>query len=406
MKVYLVGGAVRDKLLEYPVKERDWVVVGSTPYELINKNFQQVGKDFPVFIHPQTGEEYALARTERKKGAGYYGFICDFHPKVTLEEDLARRDLTINAMAMDDKGRVIDPFNGQEDLDAKILRHVSPAFIEDPVRVLRVARFAARYHHLGFTLANETRELMTQMVRLGELNHLVSERVWQEWAKSLTEKNPEIFIITLRSCGALQVILPELNNLFGVPNPPSFEVKIDSGIQMLSALQNVCKLTTEVEVRFAAALAGVGKEKTPMDEWPLHVNDAELGQSVIKVLCQRLRIPTRFKKLSLATCRFCSVLLMGQSLSVKERVDCLAEANAFRNPEGFEQLLIATAAQDMHQPEKKLKQLRDFWLAALEICHEVTASTIVSEGFQGKAVGEELHKRRVNRLQSALSKKS
>ncbi len=233
MKVYLVGGAVRDQLLGLDTKERDWVVVGATPEMLLQQNYRQVGRDFPVFLHPVSKEEYALARTERKSAPGYYGFVCDFSSQVTLEEDLARRDLTINAMARDEQGTLIDPYHGQKDLKNKILRHVSPAFSEDPVRVLRVARFAARFHHLGFRLANETRALMYAMVKQGELAHLVPERVWKEWQKSLEEVNPEQFILTLRSCGALKIILPELDALFGIPNPYHYHHEIDSGIHSL-----------------------------------------------------------------------------------------------------------------------------------------------------------------------------
>lgn len=225
MKVYLVGGAVRDQLLGYPIKERDWVVVGATPEQMRQQGYQQVGRDFPVFLHPSTREEYALARTERKSGHGYYGFDCDYNQQVTLEEDLLRRDLTINAMAQDEQGQLVDPYHGQADLKSKILRHVSDAFVEDPVRVLRVARFAARYHHLGFKLADETRALMYAMVKRGELAYLVAERVWQEWQRSLEENHPEMFIQVLRACGALKAILPEIDVLFGVPNPKNITRK-------------------------------------------------------------------------------------------------------------------------------------------------------------------------------------
>ena len=261
MKTYLVGGAVRDQLLGEPFHEHDWVVVGGTPAELLKQGYQQVGRDFPVFLHPKTKEEYALARTERKAGAGYYGFECDFNPSVTLEEDLSRRDLTINAMAMDDNQHVIDPYDGQADLKAKQLKHVSPAFVEDPVRVLRVARFAARYHRLGFVVADETRALMQGMAEQGELAHLVPERVWQEWQKSLCEANPEIFIDVLQACGAVAVILPE------------FEA-ID-----LNALIAASKLSDDPVIRFSALLV-------------------KLEQAQIEALSKRLRVPKRVPAIS------------------------------------------------------------------------------------------------------------
>lgn len=259
MKTYLVGGAVRDSLLGYPIHERDWVVVGATPEQLLEQGYRQVGRDFPVFLHPSTGEEYALARTERKSAPGYYGFQCRFDPSVSLQDDLLRRDLTINAMAVDAEGELIDPYHGQADLQAKLLRHISPAFAEDPVRILRVARFAARYHHLGFKLAEETRQLMYSMVKKGELAYLVAERVWQEWQRSLQEKNPEIFITILRACGALKIVLPELDCLFGIPNPRHYHPEVDSGVHSLLSLQACVTMTCDPMLRFAALVHDLGK---------------------------------------------------------------------------------------------------------------------------------------------------
>ncbi len=292
MKTYLVGGAVRDRLLGLTPKERDWVVVGANPEDLLKAGYTQVGKDFPVFLHPKTKEEYALARTERKSGRGYHGFKVHADPAVTLEEDLLRRDLTINAMAEDEQGSLIDPYGGRADLQNKVLRHVSPAFVEDPLRILRVARFAARFQHLGFRLADETRQLLCAMTRNGELNTLVPERVWQEWQRSLREKNPEQFILLLRQCGALGVIIPELDKLFGVPNPPEYHPEIDSGIHTLMVLQAASQLSDDPCVRFAALVHDLGKAQTAMHEWPKHHGHDQGGLPTIRQLCKRLRIPT------------------------------------------------------------------------------------------------------------------
>jgi len=344
MKIYLVGGAVRDQLLGYPVNECDWVVVGATPDALLQQGYRQVGRDFPVFLHPESGEEYALARTERKLAPGYYGFTCDFNPNVTLADDLSRRDLTINAMAMDDKGQLIDPYGGLNDLQAKILRHVSPAFVEDPVRVLRVARFAARYHHLGFKLADETRVLMYTMVKRGELAHLVPERVWQEWQRSLLERNPEQFIGTLRACAALRVVLPELDALFGVPNTRHYHPEVDSGVHTLMVLGASVQLSDDAMIRFAALVHDLGKACTPMGEWPSHHGHETRGLVVIDNLCQRLRIPADYRKFALMASRYHLIIHRLFELRANTIVDTFEHTDAFRRPELFEKLLIVCDA--------------------------------------------------------------
>ncbi|WP_131776281.1 multifunctional CCA addition/repair protein [Legionella impletisoli] len=406
MKVYLVGGAVRDQLLDRPVHEKDWVVVGATPDELLKKGFQPVGKDFPVFIHPTTGEEYALARTERKKGRGYYGFSCDYNPKVTLEEDLARRDLTINAMALDEEGNLYDPYHGKQDLQAGILRHVSPAFVEDPVRVLRVARFTARFSALGFKVADETRQLMYQMVKEGELNHLVPERVWQEWQRSLSEPNPEEFIQTLRASGALGVIIPELNALFGVPNPPQYHPEIDSGIHTLQVLQGACTLSNDERVRFAALVHDLGKAKTPMSDWPAHHQHEHLGLDVIKSLCHRLRIPNDYRKLALMVCRYHLTIHRYHSLKASTVVSTLEKTDAFRRPELFQNMLLACQA-DSWGKQGEIGNYTEIalWQEALKSCQSVSVKELIEEGLQGEAIKNELHKRRIDRLQSVKNKK-
>lgn len=395
MKVYLVGGAVRDQLLGIPVRERDWVVVGSTPEQLLQKKFRQVGRDFPVFLHPDTNEEYALARTERKSAPGYYGFNCDFSTTVSLEEDLARRDLTINAMAMDESGTLIDPYQGKLDLNNKVLRHVSPAFIEDPVRVLRVARFAARFHHLGFRLANETRSLMYLMVRRGELAHLVPERVWQEWQRSLDEKNPEQFILILRSCDALRVVLPEVNSLFGVPNPCQYHPEIDSGVHTLLVLEAAAALSQEPIIRFAALVHDLGKALSPISNWPKHHSHEERGVSVIDLLCARLRIPNEYRTLAALVSRYHLNIHRLFELRAHTIVTLLERSDAFRRPQLFYNMLIACQAdaegrgRTIDYPQSKL------WSYVLSECAKINPQVVIAQGYEGKAIKEALHQRRL-----------
>ncbi|MBA2648401.1 MAG: multifunctional CCA addition/repair protein [Legionella sp.] len=395
MKVYLVGGAVRDTCLGLPVKERDWVVVGSTPQELIEKNFKQVGRDFPVFLHPKTKEEYALARTERKSAPGYYGFECNFSSKVSLEEDLARRDLTINAMAMDEHNNIIDPYGGQKDIENKLLRHVSPAFIEDPVRVLRLARFAARFHHLGFKLANETRCLMLAMVKRGELSHLVPERVWQEWQGSLEEKNPEQFILTLRSCDALKVVLPEIHALFGVPNPPKYHLEIDTGIHTVLVLQAASALSTDPIIRFAALVHDLGKATSPMSCWPKHHGHEERGVGLIETLAARLRIPSDYRTLAVLVSRFHLNIHRLFELRANTIVKMLYEIDAFRRPQLFLNLLLACQADAEGCGRAIEYSQSNLWRYILSECTKVTSQHMIALGFQDKAIKAALHQHRV-----------
>ncbi|MBA4696699.1 MAG: multifunctional CCA addition/repair protein [Legionella sp.] len=394
MQVYLVGGAVRDQLLKYPVKERDWVVVGTTPEALLEQGYQQVGKDFPVFLHPNTREEYALARTERKSAPGYYGFQCNFDPTVTLEEDLKRRDLTINAMAMDTSGNIIDPYGGQNDLQLKQLRHVSEAFTEDPLRVLRVARFAARYYHLGFRLAPETRLLMHKMVQFGELKYLVVERLWQEWRRSLDEKNPEMFIVSLRACGALGVVLPELDSLFGVPNPPHHHPEIDSGIHSIMCLQAAVALSTDPILRFTALIHDLGKGVTPMKQWPRHIDHDEHGMVVIEQLAERLRIPSNYKKFAILASKLHLNIHRFFELNSKTRVKILEQAKAFQQPESFEQLLMVCACDALGSGKKEYLQAAA-WRSLREACEKVTAKQMIEQGYEGKAIQDALHQARI-----------
>lgn len=341
MKVYQVGGAVRDGLLGLPVKDRDWVVVGATPEEMIALGYKPVGRDFPVFLHPQTNEEYALARTERKVAPGYTGFTFNTTPNVTLEQDLLRRDLTINAMAQDEDGTLIDPYNGRKDLQNRILRHVSDAFVEDPLRVLRVARFNAR---LGFKIAEETVYLMQQITASGELDALVAERVWQETERALREKQPVLFFTLLRDCGALASVFPELDRLFGVPQPENYHPEIDSGVHTMMVLDQACRLSSDPTVRFAALVHDLGKGTTPRDEWPAHRNHETRGVELINGLCDRYRIPKKYRELAVIVSRYHLDCHRVDEMRPGTIVDKLEALDAFRRPDRFEQFLLACEA--------------------------------------------------------------
>ena len=341
MKIYTVGGAVRDELLGLTVVDHDYVVVGATPEEMVALDYKPVGKDFPVFLHPKTHEEYALARTERKTARGYKGFQVSAAPEVTLEEDLARRDLTINAIAKDEAGLFIDPYGGLADLKAGILRHVSPAFVEDPVRVLRVARFAARF---GFTIAPETLVLMREMAVNGEVDALVPERVWQELSRGLMENVPSRMILALRECGALARILPELDTLFGVPQTEKYHPEIDTGIHVMMVLDYAAAQNYELPVRFAALTHDLGKGTTPRAEWPRHIGHEARSFELLKPLCQRLRVPNECRELALVVERFHGVPLRAFELRPETILKLLLETDALRQPWRFESFLLACTA--------------------------------------------------------------
>src|SRR3982750_2510091 len=344
MQVYLVGGAVRDQLLGRAVSERDWVVVGATPGELERAGFIPVGRDFPVFLHPKTKEEHALARLERKVAPGYRGFTTEFSPDVKLEDDLRRRDLTINAMAQDDAGNIIDPHRGQADLAARLLRHVSDAFVEDPVRILRVARFAARYAPLGFRVADETLELMRRMVVDGEANALVAERVWTETEKALAEPCPDVFITVLRECGALKVIYPEIDSLFGVAQPAKWHPEIDTGVHQLLALREAVKAGGGVAVRFAVLMHDLGKGITPADKLPSHHGHEDAGVALVEQLCARVRVPNHLRELAMLTARYHSHVHRAFELRAETVVKTLEGCDALRRPERFADFLLACEA--------------------------------------------------------------
>lgn len=397
MKSYLVGGAVRDTLLGLPVKDRDWVVVGATPQEMLDAGYQQVGRDFPVFLHPQSREEYALARTERKSGSGYTGFTCYAAPDVTLEQDLLRRDLTVNALAQDENGTIIDPFNGQQDLRQRILRHVSPAFNEDPLRVLRVARFAARYAHLSFRIADETMRLMREMTEAGELAHLTPERVWKETENALRTRNPQVYFQVLRDCGALKVLFPEIDTLFGVPAPAKWHPEIDTGIHTLMTVSMAAMLSPEVDVRFATLCHDLGKGLTPPALWPRHHGHGPAGIRLVEGLCQRLRVPNELRDLAKLVAEFHDLIHTFPILQPKTIVKLFDSIDAWRKPQRVEQIALTSEADVRGRTGFEAIDYSQGRLlrAAWEVARAVPTKAVIEAGFTGAAVREELTRRRI-----------
>ena len=409
MKTYLVGGAVRDQLLNLPVKDHDWVVVGASPEEMLDQGYKQVGADFPVFLHPKTQEEYALARTERKQGHGYQGFAVDFGPKITLEEDLLRRDLTINAMAQGDNGDIIDPYNGQQDIELKLLRHVSDAFVEDPLRVLRVARFAARFAHLGFTVAKETLDLMAKISASGELEHLTAERVWQETERALNEQSPAVYFEVLKSCGALAACFNEIDALFGVPQPEKHHPEIDTGIHVLLCLEKAAELTIDHPqkgpFRFAALTHDLGKALTPKEEWPKHHGHEKSGLKPLKALCNRVKAPNLYRDLAMKACEFHTHVHRALELKPTTVWKLFRSVDALRKPDRFEWFLLAclsdargrTGFEECEYPQQ------DFLSAMLAAAQSVTPQTFIEQGFAGKALGEAIEQGRIDAIALAKS---
>jgi tRNA nucleotidyltransferase (CCA-adding enzyme) len=397
MEVYLVGGAVRDDLLGLPVVERDWVVVGATPDELLARGFRPVGKDFPVFLHPESHEEYALARTERKTAPGYHGFSIHAAPDVTLEDDLLRRDLTINAMARDARGQLIDPHRGARDLEERWLRHVSPAFAEDPVRTLRVARFSARYAPLGFRVAPETLDLMRAMVADGEIDHLVPERVWAETVRALGEPRPGKFIETLRECGALARIFPELDRLFGVPQPPSHHPEIDTGFHTLLALEQAVRLEADAVTRFAVLVHDLGKGATPADEWPRHLGHEQRGADLVRAFCQRLRVPNMYRELGVLTALFHTHCHRALELRPKTLLNTLKGLDALRKPQRFEQFLVACEADARGRLglENRAYPQADFMRRVYQATAGAPVHPLLAQGLSGLTLAEALQRDRL-----------
>jgi len=397
MEVYLVGGAVRDRLLGRPVHERDWVVVGARPEDLERDGFVAVGREFPVFLHPRTHEEYALARLERKIAPGYRGFTTQFSPEVTLEDDLKRRDLTINAMAESSSGEIIDPHGGRQDLEARLLRHVSEAFVEDPVRILRVARFAARYAELGFRVADDTRELMSRMTASGEVNALVSERVWQETERALAEPRPEVYFETLRSCGALRVIFPEVDALFGVPQPAKWHPEIDTGVHVMLALRYSASVGAPTSVRYAVLTHDLGKALTPRERLPSHHGHEEAGVALVEALSERLKVPNGFRELAVLTARHHALVHKAPELRPATVLTLLETADAFRRPERFQELLLACECDIRGRTglENRPYPQRAYLLQAREAAAAVVLTEDERSGLQGKAIGEKIREKRL-----------
>ena len=400
MKTYLVGGAVRDQLLGLPTHEYDWVVVGATPQEMLTQGYQQVGKDFPVFLHPETHDEHALARTERKSGSGYTGFICHADPEVTLEQDLLRRDLTINAIAQDSDGSLIDPYQGRRDLELRILRHVSPAFSEDPLRVLRIARFAARFHLLGFTIAPETQALMKQIVNSGEIAHLTAERVWKETEKALSTQSPQVFFQVLRDCGALAVLFPEIDNLFGVPAPEKWHPEIDTGVHVLMVLEVAAQLSDDVDIRFSALLHDVGKGLTPKEEWPHHHGHGLAGVRLVENICQRFKIPTSTRELARLVSEFHDQIHTIYKLRASTLLNLFNTIDVWRKPSRLEQMALVSEADYRGRAgwQNRAYPQADYLKQAYAVANSVSVKDIVDAGYTGAEIKNQLNQRRTSAL--------
>ncbi|SFO21921.1 tRNA nucleotidyltransferase (CCA-adding enzyme) [Pseudomonas sp. NFACC24-1] len=402
MQIYKVGGAVRDRLLGIPNTDVDRVVVGATAEEMLAKGFRPVGADFPVFLDPKTGEEYALARTERKSGRGYGGFVFHASPEVTLEEDLVRRDLTINAMAEDDHGNLTDPYHGQRDLEARVLRHVSPAFAEDPLRVLRVARFAARYAPLGFKVAGETLELMRQLSESGELEALTAERSWKEISRALMEKQPQVFIQVLRDCTALKVLLPEVDALFGVPQPEAHHPEIDTGVHTLSVLEQAALHQQPLTVRWACLLHDLGKGLTPQREWPRHIAHEHTGLKLIKIVNERFKAPRDCQELALLVGQYHTHGHRALELKASTLLELLQSFDVYRRPQRFEEFIAACEmdARGRKGLEQRSYPQADYLRGAAAAARAVAVQPLLEKGFKGPELGEAIKRERLKALKS------
>ena len=402
METYLVGGAVRDELLELPITDRDWVVVGAQAEDLLNAGYRAVGKDFPVFLHPDTHEEHALARTERKTAPGYHGFAFDTAKTVTLEQDLARRDLTINAMARTSSGQLVDPFHGQLDITRRLLRHVSAAFVEDPVRVLRVAKFMARLAPLGFTVAAETLELMRTMVGNGEVDQLVAERVWQEFESALRATAPRAFIETLRECQALAIILPEVERLFGVPQPAEWHPEIDTGLHTMMVLDQATRLSPLAEVRFAALCHDLGKGVTATELLPAHHGHELAGVPIVTTICERLRAPRRFRELAQLCTRYHLHCHRVFELTPKKLLKLLLALDVLRKPERTEQFLLVCEADARGRGEAADRQYpeADFLRGAAAALKRVNAAAIAQNTSKPADIQAAIQTARLNAIKA------
>lgn len=400
MQVFLVGGAVRDKQLGIPVSERDWCVVGATPAELKTLGYRQVGKDFPVFLHPDTGEEYALARTERKTGPGYHGFEFDTSPDIKLEDDLKRRDLTINAMALDSNGQLVDPYGGARDIEAGLLRHVSDAFREDPVRILRTAKFAARFADRGFRVADETRELIYEMVQAGEADALVPDRVWKETETALSGPSPAVFFEVLRDCGALKAVFPEIDALFGVPQPPRWHPEIDCGVHCLMVLTQAANLSELPDVRFAALVHDLGKAETPKELLPRHPGHEQRSVDIIRNFARRLPVPTASRELALAVAEFHGHAHRALELKPGSVCKLLERCDAFRRPERFARFLLSCEADARGRTgfEDRPYPQADYLAGAFAAARAVAPAEVIGDERDGKKIALLIRQARVRAI--------
>ncbi|MCP1605870.1 multifunctional CCA addition/repair protein [Pseudomonas citronellolis] len=402
MQIYKVGGAVRDRLLGQAVSDTDWVVVGASAEDMLEKGYRPVGADFPVFLHPKTGEEYALARTERKSGRGYGGFTFYASPDVSLEEDLVRRDLTINAMAEDDNGRLIDPYGGQRDLEARLLRHVSPAFVEDPLRVLRVARFAARFAPLGFKVADETLALMRELSESGELEALTPERSWKEIARALMEARPDVFVQVLRDCGALAVLMPEVDALFGVPQPAQHHPEIDTGEHLLAVLHQCAEHRQPLTVRWACLLHDLGKARTRREDWPRHIAHEHLGLPLIDAVNTRFKAPRDCQELARLVGEYHTHAHRALELRPNTLLELLQTFDVYRRPQRFEEFIAASEmdARGRHGLENRAYPQADYLRGAAKAAREVAVQPLLEKGFKGAELGEALKRERLKALKA------
>jgi len=404
MQIYRVGGVIRDQLLGLKSQDTDWVVTGATPEQMVELGYQPIGKDFPVFLHPQTKQEYALARSEKKVSCGYAGFQFNTDPAITIEQDLARRDLTINAIAEDEHGHRIDPFNGEQDIKDKILRHVSPAFVEDPVRVLRVARFAARLHHLGFCIAEETCQLIRQIGASGELDALVPERVWVEMDKALAETDPQIFFTSLRDCGVLKTLFPEIYALFGVPQTATYHPEVDTGVHVMMVLKKTAELGYDNEIRFAALTHDLGKATTPSDILPSHHGHEQRGVKITRKFCQKWRVPKATCELALMTCEFHTHIHRIYEMKPATILKFLTRCDIFRRPQRFYKMTrasIADARGRLHFENTTYPQADYAWRLAQKL-NALDLSEVVQSDLQGQAMGQAIQDFRLQALKGFI----
>ncbi|MDJ0880880.1 MAG: multifunctional CCA addition/repair protein [Gammaproteobacteria bacterium] len=406
MQVFRVGGAIRDEILGLPVKDTDWVVTGTTPEAMIASGYLPIGKDFPVFLHPESKEEYALARTERKTGRGYAGFTFNTDPSITIEQDLSRRDLTINAIAEDEQGNIIDPYNGRQDLKNRLLRHVSEAFVEDPVRVLRVSRLAARYTHLGFRIADETKRLIQDMGASGELDTLVPERVWSEMSSALNEKDPQVFFTSLRECQVLDRLFPEIDNLFGVPQTAKYHPEIDTGIHLMMALKKSAELDQDNDVRFAVLMHDLGKANTPAEILPGHHGHEQRGVELTRQFCEKWRVPKATTELALMTCEFHTHIHRAYELNPKTLLKLFMRNDTFRRPERFEkmtQACLADARGRTHFENDPYPQAAYMNRLVAQL-NQLNIQKVVDSNKHGKELGDAIFNFRLDYLKTIIEK--